>query len=169
MERELFRTVDFDLGRPIAYRFLRRYARVSSILSLLKCLQCKHAQRRAGKSCKLTLLAAMNQLTFPFSALWTSKSNTSSPAGSGYNLTWRMHVIVNYRYYFSYLCAWHNDWVAGLFKNIKLRNYFLYGTVSDVHFEFDWLSMYHISHHDAIAYIGYLQSVDAKYAGQIKH
>lgn len=27
MERELFRSVGFDLGRPIAYRFLRRYAR----------------------------------------------------------------------------------------------------------------------------------------------
>ncbi|XP_076453514.1 G2/mitotic-specific cyclin-B3-like [Babylonia areolata] len=27
MERELFRTVGFDLGRPISYRFLRRYSR----------------------------------------------------------------------------------------------------------------------------------------------
>jgi cyclin B len=33
MERELFRTIGFDLGRPISYRFMRRYARVSGYLA----------------------------------------------------------------------------------------------------------------------------------------
>lgn len=28
MERELLKKVDFDLGAPLSYRFLRRYARV---------------------------------------------------------------------------------------------------------------------------------------------
>uniref|UniRef100_A0A915DAT3 Cyclin-like domain-containing protein n=1 Tax=Ditylenchus dipsaci TaxID=166011 RepID=A0A915DAT3_9BILA len=31
MEREFLRTVDFDLGAPISYRFLRRFARVTKI------------------------------------------------------------------------------------------------------------------------------------------
>lgn len=30
MERDLFRVIGFDLGAPISYRFLRRFARVSS-------------------------------------------------------------------------------------------------------------------------------------------
>lgn len=29
MEMAVFRTIDFDLGVPLSYRFLRRYARVS--------------------------------------------------------------------------------------------------------------------------------------------
>lgn len=28
MEMAVFRTIDFDLGVPLSYRFLRRYARV---------------------------------------------------------------------------------------------------------------------------------------------
>jgi hypothetical protein len=29
MEREMFNTVDFNVGYPLSYRFLRRYGRVS--------------------------------------------------------------------------------------------------------------------------------------------
>jgi G2/mitotic-specific cyclin-B3 len=30
MERELLKVINFDLGAPLSYRFLRRYARVNS-------------------------------------------------------------------------------------------------------------------------------------------
>jgi hypothetical protein len=36
MEREMINTVDFDVGYPLTYRFLRRYGRVSSFNDNLK-------------------------------------------------------------------------------------------------------------------------------------
>ena len=107
MEMAVFRTIDFDLGVPLSYRFLRRYARVrlNWIFSLIFCniINFFNYSLQCGKISMVTLTLARYILEYSLMDYSTIQLSDSKMACAALFMSLRMNGMegwnATYEYY----------------------------------------------------------------------